>query len=323
MACEGFTGIMSCACKMQCWERLGHHGVKIKPCFELADTTATAQPQLSDYPDEANRSVSVRLRLRPHGRVYVGAAAERLLARSDPSLAGLRPQANRRCPLSCSHSGSCFRDGAGTARCHCHAGFVGLGCERLDSSACLNGCSGRGACRARWCRCLPGWFGPDCSLSLHASGGSASVASPALAEDAPAWNVGALPRPAAPPRRRYVPVGLYSLPHELSTMHHLYQNDPTTRGVFYANRVFLQQLLSRQDAGFTCSPHPASGPRPYYAALDHLQARCPRGACVAWEPLRWPPLRASSRSKACTTCHCQVKTRSSPRSRRPSSSWSQ
>ena len=41
MACEGFSGVMSCACKRLCAIELGNHSVKAKPCFELRYGTAS------------------------------------------------------------------------------------------------------------------------------------------------------------------------------------------------------------------------------------------------------------------------------------------
>ena len=299
MACEGFAGVMSCACKRACWERLGLNGVKAKPCFELA---SGLEPPISDFPGNTS---AVRVRIKLRGPSIPVEQADRLMSRHSSELSGLMPQPNARCPRECSHSGTCFRDGRGVLRCMCHAGFVGVACERLNPRECINGCSGRGACLARFCRCLPGWFGADCSLSLS-SGGAATAASAVAASGvasaystpsaahgsaAVAWNAAALPRrtptlplpPPPPPssssssssshppssqptpptaqhrgaRRRYVPIYAYSLPDELSTMHHLYQNDPTTRGVFYANRVLLQQLLARQDAVVAAPEHAA------------------------------------------------------------------
>ena len=276
MACEGFAGVMSCACKRTCWERLGLNGVKAKPCFELA---SGIEPPTSDFPVNAS---AVRVRIKLRGPSLPLEQADRLMSRHSSELSGLMPQPNARCPRECSHSGTCFRDSSGVLRCMCHAGFVGIACERLNPRECINGCSGRGACVSRFCRCLAGWFGADCSLSLNSGDGESAIsavaasgfASAAAAASAThgsaavAWNAAALPRrtPTLPlpplsqsplsrpppasqlPRRRYVPIYAYSLPDELSTMHHLYQNDPTARGVFYANRVFLQQLLARQDA---------------------------------------------------------------------------
>ena len=303
MACEGFSGVMSCACKRLCAIELGNHSVKAKPCFELHGPDGVTEPLLSDFP--TNES-AVRLHVRLRSAAVPLWRAEFMLAKSNPvafGAGGAQPAPNARCPGACSHRGTCVEARNRIRFCLCHKGFHGRVCEESDSSACINHCSRRGECLARFCRCEQGSFGVDCSLQARDE--------------------------SARQRPPYVPTYIYSLPDELSTLHHLYQNDPTDRGVFYANRVFLQQLLSRQDAGFTCSPHPASGQRPYYAALDHLQARCPRGACVAWEPCGGPRCappaapKLSSRSKGFTTCHCQVKTRSSPRSRRPSSSSSQ
>ena len=42
--------------------------------------------------------------------------------------------------------------------------------EIAQDNPCVNGCSGRGECQTGWCRCLPGYYGSDCSLSLDAGG---------------------------------------------------------------------------------------------------------------------------------------------------------
>ena len=227
MACEGFAGVMSCACKRACSRELGNHGVKAKPCFELMarDGGRGDDALLSDFP--ANES-NVLLRVKLHGQAPVPLwRAESLLAKAAPAAFGhgcARPQPNARCPNSCSHHGTCIMSCRRKPVCLCHSGFRGAACQVSDASQCINECSGsRGTCIARFCRCRTGYFGVDCSRSVADDSLEAA-------------------------RRRYVPTYVYSLPDGLSTLHHLYQNDPTARGVFYANRVFLTQLLSRRDA---------------------------------------------------------------------------
>ena len=223
MACEGFSGVMSCACKRVCAIELGNRSVKAKPCFELLGPSGVTEPLLSDFP--ANES-AVRLHVRLRSTAVPLWRADFMLAKSNPvafGAGGSQPAPNAWCPGACSHRGTCV---AARNRkmhfCLCHKGFQGRACEQSDPSACINHCSRRGECLARFCRCQQGSFGVDCSLQVRAE--------------------------SARQRLPYVPTYIYSLPDELSTLHHLYQNDPTDRGVFYANRVFLSQLLARKDA---------------------------------------------------------------------------
>ena len=70
------------------------------------------------------------------------------------------------------------------SRCWCYAGFTGERCEGSSSArpthACLNSCSGRGACVRNWCHCTPGYYGVDCSLGAPAGGAPASVLPPPI-----------------------------------------------------------------------------------------------------------------------------------------------
>jgi len=46
---------------------------------------------------------------------------------------------------------------------------------------------------------------------------------------------------------RYAPTYVYTLPTDMS-MEFTYQRDPTRRGTFYGNRVFVEMLHARGDA---------------------------------------------------------------------------
>ena len=222
MACEGFSGVMSCACKRLCATELGNHSVKAKPCFELLGPDGVTEPPLSDFP--TNES-AVRLHVRLRSAAVPLWRAEFMLAKSNPvafGAGGAQPAPNVRCPGACFHRGTCVKGRNRIHFCLCHKGFHGRACEQSDSSACMNHCSRRGECLARFCRCERGSFGVDCSLQARDE--------------------------SARQRLPYVPTYIYTLPDKLSTLHQLYQNDPTDRGVFYANRVFLSQLLARKDA---------------------------------------------------------------------------
>jgi hypothetical protein len=74
--------------------------------------------------------------------------------------------------------------GGGLSRCWCYAGFAGNACEQSTSKrqqhACLNGCSGRGACVRNWCHCSAGFYGTDCSLGSPADGSPAPALPPPI-----------------------------------------------------------------------------------------------------------------------------------------------
>lgn len=196
--------------------------MKAKLCFQLLGPSGVTEPPLSDFPANAS---AVRLHVRLRSTAVPLWRADFMLAKSNPVVfgaGGAQPAPNAWCPGACSHRGTCVASRDRRRLCLCHKGFRGRACEQSDSSACMNYCSRRGDCVARFCLCQQGSFGVDCSLQVHAE--------------------------SARQRVPYVPMYVYTLPSELSTLHHLYQNDPTDRGVFYANRVFLSQLMSRKDA---------------------------------------------------------------------------
>eukprot|EP00798_Chlamydomonas_sp_ICE-L_P024847 gene24847-10503_t len=80
------------------------------------------------------------------------------------------------------------------SQCDCQRGYYGPTCEKPPRSLakmcqgfwfhgnanctfevkvdtpCVNGCNERGECQVGWCRCHPGYFGADCSLSLSSAG---------------------------------------------------------------------------------------------------------------------------------------------------------
>jgi len=187
------------------------------------------------------------------------------------NMLGGDPVPNWRCPGSCSHRGTCLvpaavrsehareqyplqGERAGEPSCVCHRGYVGRACEAVSpseeplgaskyGSLCLNGrgCSGHGACVARFCLCHAGWAGADCSLP---NAPSRPLAPPA-----------ALPS-AQPIGGRRVPIYIYPLPTEMS-LEHVYMRDMLRRGQYYANLMFLEALL-RDKASVVADPEQAA-----------------------------------------------------------------
>ena len=197
-------------------------------------------------------------------------------------------QAEERFPLGraavAAVDGGAEATGGRRPACVCHLGYSGAGCELSDSSFCFNRCSGHGACVGRFCLCERGWQGIDCSLHppgwLGAEGSPAAERAHALAEreqregpdgvaewmarqaeggvrytaaDAKraaagggTWrggvtsSVGARPTP-------YAPIYVYPLPTAFS-MEGVYQRDMHRRGQYYANLMYVEQLLARRDA---------------------------------------------------------------------------
>ncbi|KAL1503431.1 hypothetical protein AB1Y20_011919 [Prymnesium parvum] len=233
MPCEGFNGPMSCACARECFLAMERHStrgrflaIKDKICFEAEGRRDGVQ--LSDVP--ANLS-GVRFYSRwrlpvPRGWAAAGGPLTRGRPRwaelADASRlkplrpAGLTPRPVAACPAGCSGAGTCASRGGAAAACACHRGFAGAACERSDGAACVRGCSRRGKCVARFCLCEEGAAGVACE------------------------------RPSRSPAR-YVPTFVYPLPTHVSLLF-AYQRDPTRRGLFYGNRVYLEMLHARGDA---------------------------------------------------------------------------
>jgi hypothetical protein len=243
MACQGFGGLMSCKCMEECINTIERYSVggrflsvKDKICFEVNGRA----PETSNGPTNLSHArFFARARLNvSRWEIDSSIASTREGWIADPDsrprwakvanyvrVKALRPRgwtplSNGHCPEACNHAGTCVdnNDGHGPS-CQCHKGFTGSTCEP-DPVHCFNGCSGHGQCEARFCNCEAGWFGVDCSLSLHA------------------------PRQTA---LQFAPTYVYSLPTEVS-LQFTYQRDPTKRGTFYTNRVFLEMLHARQDS---------------------------------------------------------------------------
>lgn len=247
MACQGFSGIMSCSCLRECWEFLGPRSVGARTCFEEGPHSAQKERigmsvALSDGP----RNTSAVRFLTRHGPIPQGWT---FIAR--PPRHEL-PLPVARCPGECHHRGTCSRakfGATGAAKssrakiaaalpvaapsCNCHAGFFGDRCESLDDSSCMGRCSTHGRCFNRICLCRHGWVGVDCSLPA-----------PRLSLSA-----GESPSEAATRPLAFAPIFVYPLPTEMG-MQHLAQNDPNPGGssTFYANRIFLERLHLRRDA---------------------------------------------------------------------------
>eukprot|EP00899_Mesostigma_viride_P015298 jgi/Mesvir1/2376/Mv22131-RA.1 len=133
-----------------------------------------------------------------------------------------------------------------TPHCQCHLGYEGRRCELPCSRGCINRCSGHGQCFAGWCKCEPGWFGLDCSLSSR---------TPHPAPSAPGR---ALP-PAPPPPKSLdeLKIYVYDLPPQVL------QGEPCPTGcndicggLYFAYGFFLSRLL-QDSAHLTTNPEEA------------------------------------------------------------------
>ena len=283
MACGTFVGPPSCACRLQCEALYGGMGRRAhelcwRPTDSAIDSTASARAngtsELSDLPADLE-AIEFRRAIWP---AYVkcdrpakkdSKKCSKDFGRMGPKRAvralGGSPLPNQRCPLACSHRGTCLmplepRDrnaetryplaGGGTycapggnsgcvpaavrpsgqPACICHAGYSGEGCETADASKCFNGCSTHGRCTGRFCLCDRGWQGLDCSLPVAPpKAATATTAAAALAQP------------------KYAPTYIYPLPSSLS-MEYVYQRDQLRRGQYYANLRFVEQALAKQDA---------------------------------------------------------------------------
>eukprot|EP00899_Mesostigma_viride_P026954 jgi/Mesvir1/7443/Mv19222-RA.1 len=186
-----------CACVNECEEEMGLLG-RHPETFMCLDTRAFARDPGEDEDQTLARVYSSPQVMRttrhmdsaplhseqppltghePHWHEYVpGAVIRYHLA---PTRAKLIPLSH--CPSRCSHAGVCMAKGghpiSGTGdaakpisgSCHCFYGFEGSACD-TRASWCPNACNGpsHGACEAGFCRCMPGYFGVDCSLRLPA-----------------------------------------------------------------------------------------------------------------------------------------------------------
>lgn len=243
---------MSCQCRLQCEQRFG--GVlrrHAEICWDFDETTdegrkAASRSALntSDFPESMDGVAFHAPNWPFYGKCAIKPSArcgqpKRQLHRVIKILGGT-PLPNRRCPRACSHRGTCLEPLAdrstavaeryplsstakgAVAACICHKGYAGASCELEDTSQCFNQCSGSGRCVGRFCLCDHGRYGVDCSLPRP------------------------LPRPQHQ-RRKYVPTYIYPLPTDWS-LEYVYQRDSLRRGQYYANLIYMEELLRRKDA---------------------------------------------------------------------------
>ncbi|KAI8466470.1 MAG: exostosin family-domain-containing protein [Monoraphidium minutum] len=167
-----------CACLRQCYEFFCPRGgpcvtprdMWVARCFEvLRPGAGAAGPAAyeeggitSDIPEEQGAAAA---------RVawFLGARADqqrRRITRHQALDLGNSTMALPlgRCPSSCNFRGQCVGRG-GRVRCACWHGYEGAGCEATQQAACVNGCSGRGACIGGFCHCSAGFWGRDCARS--------------------------------------------------------------------------------------------------------------------------------------------------------------
>ena len=151
---HGQVALLSCDCLRQCVAHeaggLATHG----PCYERPGGPAA---QLSAFPAADEAGVVYRMDSAP------GAEARSVVTRDEymrqqaqnNRLQGWEALPLRDCNASCSFEGVCLRDpGEGhKAQCWCHYGFDGDACDVQVPDACINACSGHGACIRGFCSC--------------------------------------------------------------------------------------------------------------------------------------------------------------------------
>lgn len=261
MACMTFMGLMSCECRRACESRMGGAMRRHPPlCWDWANESSRPRSlavNLSDFPADSDGVVFRTAAWPPMGKCAKPDPPKRCELNSQRSLRratnifGGTPLPNARCPLSCSHRGTCLmplgsRKPDAVSRfplsgprpadpllspkpaCICHSGYSGVGCEVVDAGFCFNRCSSHGSCVGRFCLCDRGWRGLDCSLAQPATS-----ASP--------------PKAAAAAPLKYAPTYVYPLPTDFS-LEGVYQRDQLRRGQYYANLLFAEQLHARRDS---------------------------------------------------------------------------
>ena len=283
MACMTFRGLMSCQCRLECERKFGGVMRRHPPvCWDWAESdlgraaAAMQEVNLSSFPQVSPEMLELTVTFRAPTWPPMGKCARdhpphrscpalaRSLRRATNLLGGV-PQPNSFCHRSCSHRGTCLlpvselkgdhlrsarerfplsgNPPTGTLhlpRCICHDGYSGAGCQLEDAAQCFNKCSGSGRCVGRFCLCDRGRQGVDCSLSFIP---------PPVVYDAPAI----VPPPAAwevshhVAQTKYVPTYVYPLPTTWS-LEAVYQRDMDRRGQYYANLMYLEQLLKRKDS---------------------------------------------------------------------------
>ena len=288
MACMTFIGLMSCSCRRACEQRHGGVARRHAPiCWEWANDSQRPRgpaANLSDFPESIDAVEFYSPAWPPTGRCARPdpprhcASSQHRSARRATNILGGTPLPNRRCPLSCSHRGTCIapqairtetsierfplRGGAGASgsaldpTCICHAGYSGASCEVTDMGTCFNRCSGHGMCVGRFCLCDRGWRGLDCSIAQPQQPLPATAAA------------------VVGPPTKYVPTYVYPLATHWS-LEGVYQRDQLRRGQYYANLMFAAELHARQDS-IVSDPEDAAL---FFVPVMVMQVT---GTCIMW-----------------------------------------
>jgi hypothetical protein len=287
MACDGFTGVMSCACRQQCIDAFGVASVAKKPCFEVLERLSNSSadvvpvPTISDLPSE---NALVRFWMAEHTRSPEGFNkaffSRRLYTAHTPALRASSPTPpfkrarqlvpssiailpNHRCPVACGGSGTCVRSTACNIQ---RVSNVQGSTSRFHGAGCARG-------QPR-CLCHKGMVGKSCetdavpSACLHGCSGHGRCVSRMCLCDRGFSGFDCSLSALAPAARQDdqlrisksfgAPTFVYTMPGYLGT-HALYQGRGggaggwEARGVFAANIVFIERALRRG--------HLLSGPR--------------------------------------------------------------
>ena len=296
LACESFAGVMSCDCRRQCLQNFGVAAVLSKTCFtvkgaspeesSISDPPANGSTQLWHFPKAAARSsqrdASTRSRRPSPGQPFPDAV--RLVPSTSIPLPSSRCSDDAEQALPCSGRGTCVASislagNLHAPRCICHAGYGGSQCQSTVLAVCMHECSSRGRCIGRMCICDAGFSGLDCSLAVGASKSSATQRHVL---------------PTHEEKAAHVPIFVYPLAElQGAGTHHLYQGGtgPTgpftgwsARGMFEANRQFLQHLYRRG--------HAVADPEA--AALFFVPVALSQRRSSLWEPQHCAPIEHAS-----------------------------
>ena len=151
---HGQVALLSCDCLRQCVAHeaggLATHG----PCYERPGGPAA---QLSAFPAADEAGVVYRMDSTPGAEARSVVSREEYMRQQAQNnrLQGWEALPLRDCNASCSFEGVCLRDpGEGhKPLCWCHFGFDGDACDVANPEACINACSGHGACIRGFCSC--------------------------------------------------------------------------------------------------------------------------------------------------------------------------